>query len=63
MCDNGVVLTHLESASREKSIAASETAVFEQLWSEGVATDPFYNNERLNQTKPMFIFEQNVEHV
>ena len=63
VCDNGVVLTHLESASREKSIAASETAVFEQLWSEGVTTDPFYNNERLNQTKPMFIFEQNVEHV
>ncbi len=63
VCDNGVALTHLESASREKSIATSETAVFEQLWSEEVVTDPFYNNERFNQTKPMFHFEQNVKQI
>lgn len=63
VCDNGLALTHLESASREKSISISEVAVFEQRWSEEVGRDPFYNNERFNQTKPMFRCEQNVEHV
>ena len=58
VCDNGVAMTHLESASREKSIASSEIAIFERLWSEKIVTDPFYNNERFNQTKPMFHFEQ-----
>ena len=58
VCDNGVAMTHLESASREKSIASSENAIFERLWSEKIVTDPFYNNERFNQTKPMFHFEQ-----
>ena len=49
---------HLESASRASETANLGSNRFEELWAAEVVTDPFYNNQFLNLSKPAFIFEK-----
>ena len=58
VCDNGIALMHLESASRASETANLGSNRFEELWAAEVVTDPFYNNQFLNLSKPAFIFEK-----
>lgn len=49
-----VVLTHMESQSREPVLDLEEASIFQKRWAAGNAIDPFYNESRLSVVPPTF---------
>lgn len=49
-----VVLTHMESQSREPVLDPEETAIYQKRWAVRNAIDPFYNEVRLSIVPPTF---------